>query len=219
MLIFVIATLAAVAPAQRSGAALDVRALPLGTPAILAELDADALKGEPRRLCWSPDGDLLYLQTVDGELPNEQVHHFVLPRSGGVLTEVDAEPFWSVQYWNVKQDRSAPGLPDLAIEVEQKTETIKAGPGPAGTLDRTNPAAATNPALTMPDLVDGTSGNQRAAVVRLKLLGQEIAKWVNEEKPVPGTRFGREAARWCSSASTASSSSSTSGSTRRPCPT
>jgi len=183
-------TLSVLSPAQRSGAALDVRSLPFGSPAIVAELDADALKGEPRRLAWSPDGELLYLQVVEGEPPNETVGHFVLPRSGGALTAVDAEPFWSVRYWNVKQDRVAPGVPEMVIEVEQKMETIKGGPGPAGALDRTNPAAATNPTLTAPDLVDGTSGNQKAAVVRLRLLGQEIAKWVNVDRPVPGTRFG-----------------------------
>jgi hypothetical protein len=132
----------------------------------------------------------LYLQSVEGRPPAETVRHFVLPRSGGVLTAVDEEPYWAARYWNVKQDRVAPGVPTLVIEVEQKTEVVKGGPGPAGALDRTNPAAATNPAMTAPDLVDGTSGNQKAAVVRLKLLGQEIAKWVNEGRPIPGTRFG-----------------------------
>jgi hypothetical protein len=190
MLTLLIVTLAAVLPAQRNDAALDVRTLSPGSPTVIAEIDADTLQGEPRRLSWSPDGFLLYLQSVDGKIPNEAIHHFVVPRSGGVLTVVDDEPYWAVRYWNVKQDRAAPGVPTLVIEVEQKAETIKVGPGPAGSLDRTNPSAASDPMPSMPDLVNGTSGNQKAAVVRLKLLGQEIAKWVNVDKPIPGTRFG-----------------------------
>jgi hypothetical protein len=190
MLYFLLAALATPALAQRPAVPVDVRNLAFGSPVVLAELDADALKGEPRRLSWSPDGDLIYLQTVEGRPPEERVHHFVVPRSEGVPAAVDAEPYWSVRYWSVKQDRAAPGVSDLVIEIDQRMETIKVGPGPAGTLDRSNPTAATNPTMTAPDLAGGTSGNQKAAVVRLKLLGQEIAKFVNVDKPIPGTRFG-----------------------------
>ncbi len=190
MLTLLIVTLTILSPTQGPGAALDVSALPIGSPVTITQLDAGTLKGEPRLLAWSPDGESLYLQSVEGQPPKAKVRHFLLPRSGGPLTALDAEPGWATEYWNVKQDRVAPGVPDLVIEIDQRTETIKAGPGPAGTLDRTNPTAATNPTMTMPDLVDGTSGNQKAAVVRLKLLGQEIAKWVNVDRPIPGTRFG-----------------------------
>ena len=191
MLPLLIVTLTILSPTQGPGNALDVSALPIGSPVTITQLDAGTLKGEPRLLAWSPDGESLYLQSVEGQPPKAKVRHCLLPRSGGPLTALDAEPGWAIEYWNVKQDRVAPGVRALVIEIEQTTETIQGGPGPAGALDRSNPGAATNPNQTVPDLAGGTSGNQKAAVVRLKLLGEQIAKWVNpKERPVPGTRFG-----------------------------
>ena len=40
---------------------LDVSSLTIGAPVVVAELDLGKLKGEVRRLAWSPDGMQLYM--------------------------------------------------------------------------------------------------------------------------------------------------------------
>jgi hypothetical protein len=180
--------LAAPEPARAAQGSIDVSSLELGTPVVLAELD-DSITGQLRQLAWSADGKSLYLLIVEGKPPGERARHFTLALEGGGLRPVAAAPGWAIEYWSVKQDRTAPGLPALAIQVEEKLETLKAGPGPSGVLDRTNPSALTLPTLTSQNLADGASGNQQSDVIRLKVLGQEIAVFVNEDKPLPGTRF------------------------------
>lgn len=169
---------------------IDAAALKAGAPTRIAEFDLSALKGEPRRLSWAPDLSQLYLQTVEAKPPSEKVHHFTIAVAGGVLKAVEGEPDWATAYWTVKQDRVAPGIPSLQIEIEQKVETLKLGPGSAGVLDRQSTptaVAANNPSPE--SLANGQHGDQPADVVRLKLVGEEIAVWVND-RPRPGMRFG-----------------------------
>jgi hypothetical protein len=170
-------------------APVNVATLSISAPAIVAEVDAGKLKGECRELAWSPDGTQLYLQTAEGKPPMETLHHYTLALPNGAPVAVHDQPAWAVEYWSVKQDRSAPGLPAVSIKVEQKQETLKAGVGTAGVLDRqSNPTsvAANNPSAE--SLAGGIHGDQKANVVRLRLLDQEIAVWVNE-RAIPGTRF------------------------------
>jgi len=74
------------------------------------------------------------------------------------------------------------------IEVEQKIETIKAGTGPAGALDRSaSPAGGGN--FADPESISkGSDQYQKANVVRLKLLDETVSEFVNEP-PVPGAMF------------------------------
>jgi len=169
---------------------IDVSSLRFGSPTVVVDIDNRTVQGELRRLAWSLDGTRLYLQTIQGKAPAAKLHHYTVTLDGGVVEAVETEPDWAASYWGVKQDRAAPGLPALIIEIEQKLETIKSGTGPSGVLDRTGNASSI--ASAGPDaqnLADGTFGNQKAQVVRLSFLGQEIAAFVNETKPVPGTRF------------------------------
>jgi hypothetical protein len=46
----------------------DVSALTVSAPQLVCELDLSVLKGDVRRLSWSPDGSYLHLQTVDRDV-------------------------------------------------------------------------------------------------------------------------------------------------------
>lgn len=170
-------------------ALLGVSRLTFGSPVLVAELDTSKVKGELRRLAWEPDGTTLYLQTVEGKPPDEKIRHYAAEVAGGALTSLDSEPGWAAQYWSVKQDRAAPGIPSLVIDVQQGVETLKAGVGASGVLDRqSSPDAVAGGSPSASNLADGAHGNQNATVTRLKLLGEDIAVWINE-RPFPGARF------------------------------
>jgi hypothetical protein len=168
---------------------LDVSTLTIGRPVIVAEVETSKLKGEVRRLAWEPDGTTLYLQTAEGKPPDEKVRHYTIDVTGGTPAPVDREPEWAAQYWVVKQDRAAPGMPALAIEIWQGIETLKPGVGAAGVLDRqSSPDAVAGSNPSVANLADGAHANQNANVTRLKLVGEDIAVWINE-RPYPGARF------------------------------
>ncbi|HEY3384301.1 MAG TPA: hypothetical protein VGK32_21285 [Vicinamibacterales bacterium] len=181
-------------PQTAASAAIDVSTLTIGAPHIVAEIDTGKLKGEIRQLAWSPDATAIYLQTVDGDWPNERQHHYTIPVTGGGVTTLEAQPEWAVAYWRAKQDRVAPGLPALVIDIEQKQEVVKGGVGGgagSGMLDReSSPEKVVASGSPRADsMASGNMGNDKAKVVRLMLLGEEVAVWANE-RVVPGARFG-----------------------------
>ena len=170
--------------------AIDATQLQFSAPALVTEIDTGTLKGEPRQLAWSPDGDLLYLQTADGKPPSEKLRHYTVSLADGGIETVQGPPAWAVAYWTVKQDRVAPGAPWLEIAVGRRQETTKAGPGQAGVLDRqSNPAAVAMAGPSIESLANGMHGNQTANVLVLSLQGEEVTRWINEPRPIPGTRF------------------------------
>jgi hypothetical protein len=171
------------------GPAIDVSKLTCGPPVLVAEVDTSKLKGDVKRLAWEPDGTTLYLQTAEGKPPDEKIRHYTIEAAGGVPVPADREPDWAAQYWAVKQDRTAPGMPSLVIDVSQGIEALKSGVGAAGVLDRqSSPDAVAGGTPSVASLADGAHGNQNANVTRLKLVGEDIAVWVNE-RPYPGAKF------------------------------
>ena len=170
--------------------AFDVRTLQASAPSVVVTLDTGALKGEPRQLAWAPSGDQLYLQTVEGKPPGEKLRHYTLAVADGAITAVDAPPAWAAEYWRVKQDRVAPGVPGLELAIDRRQETVKSGTGPAGVLDRqSNPSNVASAGPSAENLVNGAFGNQKADVWSLSLSGEEVTRWVNDPRPVPGMRF------------------------------
>jgi len=168
---------------------IDAAAIEVGAAVAVAEIDTGRLKGELRRLSWSPDGAALYLQTAEGTPPIETLHHYSIAVADGAVTRLDQEPDWAARFWTIKQDRVAPGLESLVIEVVQGAETIKAGTGPAGVLNReSSPTAVIGANPSVESLAVGNMANERARVVRLTLQGDDIAKWINE-RPIPGVKF------------------------------
>jgi len=171
------------------GTAIDVSGLTFGPPVLVLELDSSKLTGDVRRLAWEPDGTTLYLQTAAGKPPDEKFRHWAIDIAGGALTGLDHEPDWAAEYWTVKQDRVAPGIPSLVIDVQKQIETLKPGTGASGVLDRqSSPDAVAGASPNAENLANGMHGNQSVNVVRLKLVGQDIAVWINE-RPFPGMKF------------------------------
>ncbi len=169
---------------------VDVSVLKASSPVVVTEIDTGKLKGEPWRLAWAPGEQLLYLQTAEGNPPLLTFHHYTIALPGGAVTAVDAEPAWASEYWAFKQDRNAPGLPSLVIDIEQKDETVKAGTAPAGVLDReSSPDRVAGAGISASDVAKGAHGDQKVHVVRLRLLGEEVGVWANEYAN-PGAKFG-----------------------------
>jgi hypothetical protein len=63
--------LAWLVPQAVSVPAFDVSLLTVSSPQLLCKLDMNQLKGEVRRLSWSPDGRNLHLQTADGSVTHD----------------------------------------------------------------------------------------------------------------------------------------------------
>jgi hypothetical protein len=153
--------------------------LKVGAPATVAELDLGKLKGDLRQIGWSPDGAQLYVQTAEGLPPSEKLHHFTVAAAGGAIASIDQQPDWAREFWIVKSDRSAPGVPAMTIGVEHGTETTKGLP-PEGSVRGTGTDVA--------GLANSNSTNATANVIRLVLLDESVGEFV-ETRPIPGLTF------------------------------
>lgn len=173
--------------AAQTSAPFDVSSITIGAPAVVVELDLGKLKGEPRQLSWSPGDDELYVQTSDGDKPDDRVYSYVVSTAGGAVKDVSRPPDWASTYWAFKSDRSAPGIPALMIDLEQGSEKIKVGTGGGIGADRTaSPAGAEG--LTSGGNIEKMAESQREHIFRLTLLGQAVGEWVNA-RPIPGQTF------------------------------
>jgi len=168
---------------------VDVSALTIGSPVVVAELDLGKLKGALRRIAWSPDGGELYVQTAEGSAAAPKLRHYIVAAAAGAAVAPAADaPEWAEAYWAFKSDRFAPGVESMMIDVDQKYETLKFGTGSAGAADRaSDPAGAGN--INVAANVEKASESQKVHVVRLTLAGETISEFVNEAA-VPGLMFG-----------------------------
>ena len=81
--------IALIASQSIAPAALDVSTLTVAPPTLLCELDMTMLKGEMRRLSWSPDGRNIHVQTGDiGGAP----HDYIVTLPDGVVSLAFGEP-------------------------------------------------------------------------------------------------------------------------------
>lgn len=153
--------------------------LKVGPPATVVELDLGKLKGDLRRICWSPDAAEFYVRTADGAPSSEKLRHYLVSVAGGAVQPVDMEPEWAGAYWDFKSDRFAPGIGSLMIDFEQKLEKTKIGTS-AGRPGEMGIGAGVS--------ADKIAEGQRQNVARLTLLGETISEFVNQ-LPIPGLMF------------------------------
>ena len=151
-------------------------------PATVVDLDLGQLKGELRRVAWSPDASQLYIQTVVGTAPNEKSRHYVVASEGGPLAPVSQEPEWAQEYWAFKSDKTAPGIPTLEIDVKMTRETTKIGTGSGRPGTSTASFADANENAAM------ASEGQRGTIWTFTLLGETIAEF-KDARPIPGLTF------------------------------
>jgi hypothetical protein len=180
-----LASLLSISPAQTS-AAVDVSALKVSAPVVVAELDLGSLKGELRQIGWAPDLSQLYIQTADGNPGSPRIRHYVVSASGGPIVPAKDPPPWAQDYWSYKSDRFAPGIGSLFIDVRQSLETMKYGTGSAGLIEGADRGG--NISIGAQN-VDRAAVSDKLRVVRLMLLDEAVSEFVNEAA-VPGLMFG-----------------------------
>jgi hypothetical protein len=169
---------------------IDLDAISRATPTVAVDIDGGRWKGEPRRLAWSPDGETIYVQFVEGGDPaRAKASHALVALGTKQVRKIDAEPDWAAAYWRWKSAQTAPGRPALKIEVEQRTEAVTATATPmGGDLARggTNPGTA---GVSVEEVSGTYNQRQMVTVFELRLRGQSLGAWRNEAV-VPGLTFG-----------------------------
>ena len=143
---------------------VDVSSLAVSAPQIVCQLDMNVLKGDVRRLSWSPDGLYLHVQTIE----RDALRDYIVALEDKEVSLAFGEPAWASAYWTKKSDLAAPGDPKLKIEVIEKPQRTRPAPfaggfsaGGAQTLDQRN------------------SNDTFAIEVSLKLLGEEVGYFLN----------------------------------------
>jgi len=92
-------------------------------PSSLLDLPGSKLKGTPSQLAWSPDNSTLCLQTAEGTTAPLKLHYYLIRLKERDFSGIDVVPDWAPKYWEFKSARTAPGYPDMVIQVETKNET------------------------------------------------------------------------------------------------
>jgi hypothetical protein len=166
---------ALVAAQGLSSSALDVSSLVVSPPRLVCEIDMNQLKGNVRRLSWSPDSRNIHLQTVEtGIAP----HDYIVTVIDGVISQAFGEPEWAAGYWAMKSDLGAPGLPSLRLEVQSDNRRTRPMPFTGGTA---------NGGAYTPDVKNPVDAFELE--VTLRLLGLAIGNWINDA-PMAGETFG-----------------------------
>jgi len=153
----------------------DVSSIRVSAPTPVCELDLNALKGEVRRVSWSPDNAFIHVRTVeDRAVP----HDYIVSLEDREVSLAFGEPAWGSAYWARKSDLAAPGVPSLRMEITESNRRTRPAPfsggfanGGAQTPDVKNPVDAYESEIT------------------LRLLGVEIGNWINGA-PMAGETFG-----------------------------
>ncbi len=167
--------------------------LVVDTPARIAEIDAGKLKGEPTELGWSPDGTKLFLQTSqrDTQAMITNPRYFVMSASGGTPEPVAAKPDWETEYWSWKSGQYAPGSKTWAVDPpreEQRTQSATATPM-GGSLAKGGSAGPGSSGSSVEEATLNASQMQRLHVITIKLKGETIGEFVNQQF-LPGYTFG-----------------------------
>lgn len=182
------APLAAQEPATRQP--WKAGSLAISEPSTVVALEGATLTGQPSRMSWSPDGNLLYIQTLEGSFgrPDAKLRHFLVASTGGALREMPAEPEWATDYWIVKSDQASPDDPSTRIEPKSEARRERTTSTPqGGDLARggTSPVSS----IGRDDAVDAAFNSQIAFMNTLLLHGRVIGEFDNTVI-VPGLTFG-----------------------------
>ena len=169
--------------------ALSVGSVTLGAPTTIAAIDMTKLKGAPSRLAWSPDGQQIYLQTIEGPFQSpKSVRHYEINVADGKVKDLQAEPDWFFAYWAVKSHKSSPDLPGEEIgltsdtRVEKTTSVPRGGDLARGGVDTGSTGSSSD------DAISAAQNSQSVVVHTMTLHGQAIGRFTNSVI-VPGLTF------------------------------
>lgn len=175
-----------------------VDSLRVGEPTLVAELDMDKLKGEPFKMAWSPDGQQLYVQTLEGSYadanagkPNAKLRHYLYASAAGTSKkDANAPPDWFTAYWTAKYGQTAPGAPALAIDVKSEKRQQSTTSSPMGGDLARGGADPGGVAGTSAGDVSAAAVNRQTQTVNvMSYKGERIGEFVNSVI-VPGLTYG-----------------------------
>lgn len=169
---------------------LPVGSVTVASPTRVAQLDMNKLKGEPSRLAWSPDGEEMYLQTIEGPFhAPKSVRHYLITAANGKVNDIKGEPEWFSAYWSVKSHKSSPDAPgtEIALSSENRVEKTTSVPR-GGDLARGGSVGADTTGTSSGDAIAAANNSQTITVHTMKLHGQTIGEFVNSVI-VPGLTF------------------------------
>lgn len=177
-------------PAVLAQAPLPVGSVTLSSPATIADVDMNKLKGEPSRMAWSADGKEIYLQTIEGVFHQPKaIRHYIITAADGKVKDVKGEPEWFAGYWAVKSHKSSPDEPstEIALSSENRTEKTTSVPR-GGDLARGGAVGADVTGTSSGEAIAAAANSQTITVHTMKLHGQTIGEFVNSVI-VPGLTF------------------------------
>ena len=97
--------------------------LAVNAPALVVQLGGGSFKGTPSQLAWSPDSTTLCVHTLQGDSPPLKSRLFLVVLKDHAFHGVDVAPPWAAAYWEWKSARTAPGHPELVIEVQMQQKS------------------------------------------------------------------------------------------------
>ena len=176
--------------AQERARPWEAKALAISEPTVVVALEGATLAGQPSRLSWSPDDNLLYLQTIDGPFGRKEstLRHFIVASAGGAVREMPAEPEWAMDYWIAKSDQASPDDPSVRIQLKNESRRERTTSVPqGGDLARggTSPVSS----IGRNDAVDAAFNSQIAFMTTMLLHEQAVGVFDNTVI-VPGLTFG-----------------------------
>ena len=183
MLTLVFAALFAQVPA-------DVSQTTLAAPQTIATIDVGSIKGAPSRLAWSADGKELYLQITERDAAGnvKSSRQFLINIADKKVKGVDVEPAWAARYWTWKSGQASPAAASFKIEVEQRTQTVRATAAPTGGALAKGSLGDPTVGTTVGDAASASQQSQTQQVYTLRAKGEVLGEWINE--PVmPGLNF------------------------------
>lgn len=164
--------------------------LAFSEPTLVVALEGATLTGEPSRLSWSPDDNLLYLQTIDGPFGRKEstFRHFIVASEGGAVREMPAEPEWAMDYWIAKSDQASPDDPSVRIQLKNESRREQTTSVPRGG-DLARGGTSIQGSTGRNDAVDAAFNSQIAFMTTMLLHGQQVGVFDNTVI-VPGLTFG-----------------------------
>ena len=182
----ILALVAAVAGGGQAPA-FDSSKATLSTPKVVAEIDSGKLKGEMARLAWGDDGQF-FVRSVERDIfQNERGKNYVLTPAGA-MQQVKDEPAWAALYWSWKAGLTAPGSPEVRLDVERreqnKTATGSSGQdfGSGGTPNPNRSDPSSN------QIAKDVSSMQKIVTVTVRFRGETIYE-VQNGTVAPGSSF------------------------------
>jgi hypothetical protein len=191
--LLILAALAAAASslaAQQSSRPWAAKTLAISEPVLVVALEGETLTGEPSRLSWSPDDNLLYLQTINGPFGRREstFRHFIVAAEGGAPREMPAEPEWAMDYWIAKSDQASPDDPSVRIQLKNERRQERTTSVPQGG-DLARGGTSIQGGTGRNDAIDAAFNSQVAFMSTMLLHGQQIGQFDNTVI-VPGLTFG-----------------------------